>query len=312
MRKRLRIMDSMKRLNSELRGKVLHSLMEGMSIRATARLFGVSKTTILKLIEDAGQAAAWYQDRVLRNLPCTRIQADEIWGFVAVKEAKRLTAKKNYSDQHGDVWVWICTCADTKLVPSFFVGKRDTHASLGLMFDLSERLDGRKFQLTTDAFNRYLPAVGSAFDPENIDYAILQKQYGQSYEGTKGSAERRYSPAICTGAKKVPITGNPDPKHISTSYSERNNLNVRMRSRRMTRLTNAFSKKLENHYYAMSLHFLYYNFVRVHQTLKMTPAMAAGVSKRLWEMKDVVEMLEAWEVVQTHLSPNVRSQSWQS
>lgn len=291
-------MASMKRLNSETRAKVLHSLMEGMSIRATARVVGVSKTTILKLIEDAGQAAAWYQDRVFRNLSCTKIQADEIWGFVAVKEAHRLKAKKNYSDQNGDVWVWICTCADTKLVSSFFVGKRDTYSAFNLMFDLSDRLDGRKFQLTTDALNRYLPAVTEMFDPDKIDYAMLQKQYGLSYEGAKGSAERRYSPAVCIGAKKVPITGDPDPKHISTSFAERNNLNVRMHSRRMTRLTNAFSKKLENHKHAMSLHFLYYNFVRVHHTIKMSPAMAAGITKRLWEMKDVVDMLEAWESTQ--------------
>jgi IS1 family transposase len=288
----------MNKLSPEDRARVLHLLCEGQSIRGVTRLTGASKNTVIKLAVDAGHAAAWYQDRVLRNLPCTRIQADEIWGFVAVKEAKRLKATKNHDDQHGDVWVWICTCADTKLVPSFFVGKRDTYAAYNLMRDLSERLDGRKFQLTTDALNRYLPAVGAAFDPENIDYAMLQKQYGQSYEGKKGSAERRYSPAVCTGAKKVPITGNPDPKHISTSYSERNNLNVRMHSRRMTRLTNAFSKKLENHYCAMALHFLYYNFVRIHQTLKVTPAMAAGVATRLWEMSDVVDMIEAWEAAQ--------------
>lgn len=292
----------MNKLDRNIRAQVLHLLMEGNSVRGTARLVGVSKTTILKLIEDAGQAASWYQDRVFRNLPCTKIQADEIWGFVAVKEAKRLKATKNYSDQNGDVWVWICTCADTKLVPSFFVGKRDTYAAHSLMVDLSERLDGRKFQLTTEALNRYLPAVGAAFDPENIDYAMLNKQYGHSFEGKSGSAERRYSPAICVGAKKVPITENPDPRHISTSFSERNNLNVRMHSRRMTRLTNAFSKKLENHYYAMALHFLYYNFVTVHQTLKVTPALAAGVSKRLWEMKDVVELIEAWETAQKKAS----------
>ena len=272
--------------------------MEGMSIRATAQLFGVSKTTILKLVEDAGAAAAWYQDRVLRNLPCERIQADEIWGFIAVKEAHRLKAAKNNSDKNGDVWVWICTCADTKLVPAFFVGKRHVLCAFDLMLDLSDRLDGRKFQLTTDGFNAYLPAVGATFDPENIDYAMLQKQYGPSYEGAKGSAERRYSPAVCIGAKRVPITGNPDPKHISTSFAERNNLNVRMHSRRMTRLTNAFSKKLENHGHAMALHFLYYNFCRVHHTIKMSPAMRAGITKRLWEMKDVVDMLEAWEATQ--------------
>jgi IS1 family transposase len=278
---------------------VLHSLMEGMSIRGTARLFGVSKTTILKLIEDAGAAAAWYQDRVLRNLPCQRVQVDELWGFVAVKEAHRLKAKTNKSYDKGDVWVWVCTCADTKLVPAFYVGKRDVVAAFDLMLDLGDRLDGRRIQLTTDGFRSYLAAVGATFDPENIDFAQLQKQYGPSYEGTKGSAERRYSPAVCIGAKKVPITGNPDPKHISTSFAERNNLNVRMHSRRMTRLTNAFSKKLENHQHAMALHFLYYNFVRMHHTIKMSPAMAAGLCKRLWEMKDVVEMLEAWEATQS-------------
>lgn len=293
-------MASMKRLDPKTRAQVLHLLMEGNSVRGTARIIGVSKTTILKLIEDAGQAAAWYQDRVLRNLPCQRIQVDELWGFVAVKEAHRLKAKKNKSDDTGDVWVWVCTCADTKIVPAFQVGKRDVISAFDLMLDLSDQLDGRKIQLTTDGFRAYLPAVGATFDPENIDFAQLQKQYGPSYEGTKGSAERRYSPAVCIGAKRVPITGNPDPNHISTSFAERNNLNVRMHSRRMTRLTNAFSKKLENHKHAMALHFLYYNFVRMHHTIKMSSAMAAGLCKRLWEMKDVVEMLEAWEAVQTH------------
>lgn len=286
----------MKRLNSELRGKVLHSLMEGMSIRATARLFGVSKTTILKLIEDAGRAAAWYQDRVLRNLPCEKIQADEQWGFVGCKQRNRETAK-NFKPGMGDAWLWSCICADTKLIVSFYVGERNTSSAYFLLKDLGERLDGRRIQLTTDGWRPYMTALGMLFDPNAIDFAQLQKQYGPSYEGAKGSPERRYSPAVCLGAIKVPISGNPDPKHISTSYAERNNLNVRMHSRRMTRLTNAFSKKIENHRYAMALHFLYYNFVRVHQTLKMTPAMAAGVTKRLWEMKDVVEMLEAWEAV---------------
>jgi IS1 family transposase len=284
----------MKVLARQQRSQVLHLLMEGNSIRGTARITGVSKTTILKLIEDAGTAAAWYQDHVFQNLPCARLQVDEIWGFVAHKRANHDTAK-NRAPGSGNAWLWIATCADTKLVPAFYVGERDSHSAFAFMGDLSERLDGRKIQLTSDGFNGYLAAVAHNFDPENVDFAQLQKQYGPSYEGARGSAERRYSPAVCIGAKKVPITGNPDPKHISTSYAERNNLNVRMHSRRMTRLTNAFSKKIENHRHAMALHFLYYNFVRVHQTLKMSPAMAAGVTKRLWEMTDVVEMLEAWE-----------------
>jgi IS1 family transposase len=254
----------MKRLSPVGRARILHLLCEGSSIRGRGTLTGVSKTTILKLLEDAGRAAAWYRDRALRNLSCQRIQVDELWGFVAVKEAHRLKAKKNKTSDNGDVWVWVCTCADTKLVPSFHVGKRDVVSAFDLMLDLGDRLDGRRIQLTTDGFRSYLAAVGATFDPDNIDFAQLQKQYGPSYEGKSGSAERRYSPAVCTGAKKVPIAGNPDPKHISTSFAERNNLNVRMHSRRMTRLTNAFSKKLENHKHAMALHFLYYYFVRVH------------------------------------------------
>jgi len=272
-----------------------------MSIRATARLFGVSKTTILKLIEDAGAAAAWYQDRVLRNLPCQRIQADEQWGFVGCKQRTRETAKKLRPGM-GDAWLWSCICVDTKIVISFAIGERTAGVGYRLLKDLSERLDGRRFQLTTDGWRAYLTAMGMVFDPDAVDFAQLQKQYRPSYEGASGSAERRYSPAICIDAVKVPISGNPDPKHISTSYAERNNLNVRMHSRRMTRLTNAFSKKIENHCYALALHFLYYNFVRVHQTLKVTPAMAAGVTNRLWEMEDVVAMLEAWEATQTHLA----------
>jgi IS1 family transposase len=288
----------MKRLNSDQRAKVLHCLMEGMSIRAVARITGVSKTTILKLVEDAGRAAAWYQDRVLCNLPCKRVQADEQWGFVGCKQRTRLEAKEPKRGT-GDAWLWSAICADTKLVISFRIGERTAGVAYDLLKDLSERLEAGRFQLTTDGWRPYITAMNMVFDdPNEIDFAQLQKQYGQSYEGTRGSAERRYSPAVCVGAIKVPMWGNPDPKHISTSYAERNNLNVRMHSRRMTRLTNAFSKKIENHCYALALHFLYYNFVRVHQTLKTTPAMAAGVTSRLWEMKDVVAMLETWETVQ--------------
>jgi IS1 family transposase len=277
----------MKKLDRQTRAQVLHSLMEGMSIRATARMTGTSKTTILKLIEDAGQAATWYQDRVFQNLTSKRIQVDEIWGFVGAKQKNVPTAKRK-DTAYGDVWLWIATDADTKLVPSWLVGGRDSDYAMAFMDDLRSRLANR-IQLTSDGHKAYLEAVEGAFGGD-IDYAMLVKMYGAAPEGDK-----RYSPAECIGARKERIEGNPDPKHISTSFAERNNLNVRMHSRRMTRLTNAFSKKIENHAHAMALHFLYYNFVRVHQSLRMTPAMAAGVTKRLWEMKDVVEMLEAWE-----------------
>jgi len=284
-------MASMKRLNSETRAKCLHLLAEGSSVRATARIMGVSKTTILKLIEDAGRAAAWYQDYVFQNLTCKKVQIDEIWGFVGSKE-KNVARAKRKDLAYGDAWLWVATDADTKLVPSWMVGRRDIEHAAPFLADLKERLDGR-FQLTSDGLQIYLGAVEEVFG-DDIDYAMLVKIYGHPSTG----AQTRYSPAPCLGARKIPIKGRPDPKHISTSYSERNNLNIRMHSRRMTRLTNAFSKKIENHAHAMALHFLYYNFVRIHQTLKVSPAMAAGVTKRLWEMKDVVDMLEAWEAAQ--------------
>jgi IS1 family transposase len=288
------ILASMKRLNSELRGKVLHSLMEGMSIRATARLFGVSKTTILKLVEDAGRAAVWYQDRVFQNLNSRRLQVDEIWGFCGSKAANT-PADKKATGEAGDVWVWICTDADTKLVPSWLVGNREAECAVAFLADIKERLT-HKVQLSSDGHRSYLDAVEDVFG-DDVDYAQIIKIFAPSK-----TVVGRYSPPACIGARKDRMIGSPDPKHVSTSYSERNNLNVRMHSRRMTRLTNAFSKKIENHTHAMALHFLYYNFVRVHQTLKVTPAMAAGVTKRLWEMKDVVDMLEAWEATQERVA----------
>lgn len=287
MQNRLRIMASMNRLDKTERARILHLLCEGNSIRAVTRLTGTSKTTVTKLLVDAGQAAAWYQDRVFRNLSSQRIQVDEIWGFVGAK-AKNVANAKRKDMAYGDAWLWIATDADTKLVPSWLVGGRDSSYAIAFMDDLASRLASR-VQLTSDGHKAYLEAVEGAFGGD-IDYAMLVKMYGASPEG-----EKRYSPAECIGARKVPIEGAPDPKHVSTSYSERNNLNVRMHSRRMTRLTNGFSKKIENHACAMSLHFLYYNFVRIHQTLRTTPAMAAGVTKRLWEMVDIVDVLEAWE-----------------
>ncbi len=280
----------MKRLDRQTRSRCLHALCEGMAIRAVARLTGVSKTTILKLVEDAGSAAAWYQDRVFRNLECKRVQVDEIWGFVGSKQ-KNVASAKRKDTAYGDAWLWVATDADTKLVPSWLVGGRDSDYAMAFMDDLASRLANR-VQLTSDGHRAYLEAVEGAFGGA-IDYAMLVKVYGAAPEG-----QRRYSPAECLGAVKHRIEGNPDPDHVSTSYSERNNLNIRMHSRRMTRLTNAFSKKVENHSHAMALHFLYYNFVRVHQTLKVSPAMAAGITKRLWEMSDVIDVLEAWETTQ--------------
>jgi IS1 family transposase len=279
----------MNKLDRETRARAIHLLCEGNSIRAVTRLTGISKTTVTKLVVDAGKAAAWYQDRVFVNLPCKRLQLDEVWGFVGAK-AKNAHPAKRAAGEQGDAWLWIATCADTKLVPSWIVGGRDSDTAIIFTDDLQQRLANR-VQITSDGHKAYLEAIATTFGGD-VDYAMLVKIYGPTSEHTVG----RYSPAECIGARKERIEGNPDPKYVSTSFAERNNLNVRMHSRRMTRLTNAFSKKMENHAHAMALHFLYYNFVRIHKTLRTTPAMAAGVSDRLWEIGDIVGVLEAWEV----------------
>jgi IS1 family transposase len=278
----------MNKLDRKARARILHLLCEGSSIRAITRLTGASKNTVIKLVIDAGKAASWYQDRVFRNLTCKRVQVDEIWNFVYAKQKNVPTAKTAQVDA-GDVWTWTAIDADTKLMPSWFVGGRDSDSAIIFMDDLASRLADR-IQLTSDGHKAYLEAVEGAFGVD-IDYAILVKIYGGAPENAKG----RYSPAECTGARKVRIEGNPDQKHVSTSFSERSNLTMRMHMRRFTRLTNAFSKKVENHTHAVALHMMYYNFVRIHQTLRTTPAMAAGVTKKLWEMTDVVDVLEAFE-----------------
>jgi len=278
----------MNRLCNKTRAQILHLLCEGQSIRAVTRITGASKNTVIKLLVDAGRACAKYQDRALRNLPCKRLQVDELWSFVYAKERTVTTAKAPVDA--GDVWTWTAICADTKLMPSWFIGGRDREAAMIFMDDLAKRLAGR-VQLTSDGHRPYIQAVEGAFGGD-IDYAVLVKIYGPS--ASEGS--RRYSPAECIGTVKNRIEGNPDPGHVSTSYVERNNLTIRMHSRRYTRLPNAFSKKVENHAHAFALHALYYNFVRIHKTHRMTPAMAAGVTDHLWEMADVVSMIEAWEV----------------
>jgi IS1 family transposase len=285
----------MNKLDHEARARILHLLCEGNSIRAVTRLTGASKKAVGKLLVDAGQACFWYQDRVFRNLTCKRIQVDEIWAFVHCKQ-KNVAKAKSAPAGAGDVWTWTAIDADTKLIPSWLVGGRDSEYAMAFMDDLRARLANR-VQLTTDGHKAYLEAVEGAFGGD-IAYAMLIKIYGPSSELTKG----RYSPAECIGARKERIEGNPDPKYISTSFAERSNLSVRMHTRRFTRLTNAFSKKVENHSLSVALFAMYYNFVRIHQTLKMTPAMAAGVTKRLWEIGnivDVLEVLEAWEATFT-------------
>lgn len=274
----------MNKLDHKARAQALQMMAEGVSLRAITRLTGISRTTLIKLLEDAGQAFSEYQDRVLMNLKCKRLQVDEAWAFCYAKQKNVATAKKA-PEGAGDIWTWVGLDAESKLAVSWYVGGRDSEAAMIFMDDLAKRLANR-VQLTSDGHKAYLEAVEGAFG-SNIDYAMLVKVYGPAPEG-----QRRYSPAECIGAVKHRVEGNPDPKYVSTSYSERQNLNIRMGNRRMTRLTNAFSKKAANHDHMMAIYFMHYNFVRIHQTLKITPAMAAGVTSKLWEMTDMVDVLE--------------------
>lgn len=285
----------MNRLPLQTRAQILHLLVEGSSIRAITRLTGASKNTVIKLLEDAGRACAAYHDRVVRNLQSKRVQVDEIWSFVYAKNANVRTAKSAPAEA-GDAWTWTAIDADSKLLISWLVSGRDATSAEFFLTDVRSRLTNR-VQLTSDGHRPYLQAVDAAFG-DDVDFAMLVKHYGTAPEG-----ERRYSPAICLGATKRRVTGNPDPRYVSTSYAERQNLTMRMHMRRFTRLTNGFSKKLKNHTAAVALHTMFYNFIRIHQTLKMTPAMAAGVTDRLWEMSDLVQMLEAWEALHARIEP---------
>lgn len=278
----------MNKLSRDARAQILGMMVEGVSIRAISRMTGASKNTVVKLLEDAGEAFSDYQDRTLRNLPCKRVQVDEIWSFVHCKQANVKSAKAA-PDGAGDIWTWTAIDADTKLVPSWYVGARDGAAAQHFIGDLALRLANR-VQLTSDGHKPYLEAVEQSFGAD-IDYAMLVKIYGET-----ATPAGRYSPGVCTGAIKTRVEGRPDAKHISTSYAERQNLSMRMGTRRFTRLTNAFSKKAENHAHSVAIYFMHYNFVRLHQTLRCTPAMAAGVSKELWELADMVKVLEHWEI----------------
>lgn len=273
----------MNQLPLSKRVQILEMLCEGSSMRSISRITDVSINTVAKLLVDAGHACAEYQDKAFHSLKCRRIQCDEIWSFCYAKE-KNIPKDKKGQFGYGDIWTFTAMDAESKLVPSFMVGKRDAQTAKIFIDDLASRLANR-VQLTTDGNKVYLEAVEGAFGCE-VDYAMLVKMFESSQE------ETRYSPARCTGCKGTPITGDPDRQHISTSFVERQNLNIRMGMRRYTRLTNAFSKKIENHCHALAIYFMFYNFVRIHKTLRMTPAMKAKVTDKLWTMEDVANLIE--------------------
>lgn len=273
---------NMNTLTADERVRVVAALVEGNSIRSTSRMTGVARNTVTKLLVDLGQACMKYHDEHVRGVRVRRLQCDEIWAYVGAKARNVKPEKKEIG--WGDVWTWVGIDADTKLVISYLVGGRGADWAMDFMKDAASRITGR-VQITTDGHKAYLEAVEDAFGMD-CDYAQLQKIYGASLE-----TETRYSPATCIGCDMKTVSGNPDPKHVSTSYVERQNLTMRMHMRRFTRLTNAFSKKIENHAYAVALHFMYCNFVRIHQTLRVTPAMESGLCDHAWELSELVGLL---------------------
>jgi IS1 family transposase len=273
-------------LTIEKRAQILHLLVEGNSMRATSRVADVSINTVTKLLVDVGAACSEYQDKAMRNLSCKRVQCDEIWAFCYCKE-------KNVAPEHegilgfGDVWTWTAIDADTKLVPSFMVGKRDAQYAQAFIDDLASRLANR-VQLTTDGHKPYLNAVEGAFGGD-IDYSVLVKHYGNPAGEAQG--QKRYSPSSFVSAEKRHVNGNPDIAHVSTSFVERQNLTMRMSMRRFTRLTNGFSKKVENLECMVALHFMHYNFGRIHKSLRVTPAMEAGISDHVWSLEEIAALV---------------------
>ena len=270
----------MNTLSKEQKARVIAALVEGNSIRATVRMTGASKNAIQRLLAALGPICEEYQNRALRHLPCKRIQCDEVWSFCYAKQ-KNVPAEKQGQFGYGDVWTWTALCADTKLICSWKIGTRGASTAYALMHDLAGRLANR-IQLTTDGHRVYADAVESAFGSE-IDYAMLVKLYGND-----GETESRYSPGEFVSCRTIPMTGSPKQRDISTSFVERQNLTMRMQMRRFTRLTNAFSKKVHNLGYAVALHFMHYNFCRVHQTLRVTPAMEAGVTDHVWTIEELI------------------------
>jgi len=272
-------------LSIEKRVQIINCLVEGNSLRSTSRMAGVSINTVTKLLVDVGKSCVEYQDKAFQNLTCKRIQCDEIWNFCYCKE-------KNVPEEHkgelgyGDVYTWTAMCADSKIVPSFLVGRRDSECAKDFINDLASRLKNR-IQLTTDGYKIYLEAVDNAFGG-NIDYAMLVKVY----ESTPNEDQRKYSPVEWIGSEKKRISGNPDKKHISTSFVERQHLTMRMSMRRFTKLTNGFSKKVENLFYSVAIHFMYYNFCRIHKSLRVTPAMEAGIADHLWGLEEIIKLMD--------------------
>ncbi|HMH18176.1 MAG TPA: IS1 family transposase [Burkholderiales bacterium] len=274
----------MNRLGLQDRARIIGCLTEGMSMRATTRLCDVSINTVTKLLVDVGTACDLYQNETLRNLPCKRVQVDEIWSFCGMKE-KNVPPMRRGELGYGDVYTWVAIDADTKLVPSWLIGQRWLEYAKLFIDDLASRMANR-VQLTSDGHTPYLTAVEGSFG-RNIDYAMLVKLYSNPATNIES---RRYSPGECCGARKNAVCGNPDEKHISTSFVERQNLTMRMHMRRFTRLTNGFSRKVENHCCAVALHYMFYNFARIHKTLRVTPAMQAGISDHVWTLEEIAAL----------------------
>lgn len=275
----------MNKLSVQARVQILNCLSEGMGINGTARVTGASKNTVLKLLAEVGEACALYQDRVMRNLKCERIEMDEIWSFIGTKQRN---VRDDHPEEYGDCYTFTAIDPDSKLMPCWLVGVRNRECTSEFIADLASRVTGR-VQLTTDAWTHYRVAIEREFGGR-ADYAVLDKDY--SMPAPAKEASRRYSPNKITKVTKAVVSGSPDPAHISTSMVERANLSMRMGMRRFTRLTNAFSRKLENHMHAVSFYFMVYNFVRIHKSLKTTPAMQAAVTDFLWSMEDIVMMAD--------------------
>ncbi len=275
--------DAMNVLPLNKRVQIINLLVEGSSLRAISRITGCSINTVTKLLVDTGKACQKFHDEQVKNVKAKRVQCDEIWSFVY---SKQKNVPEGMHGEAGDIWTWTAIDSDTKLIISYYVGNRDYESAHEFMNDVASRVKNH-IQLTTDGLKAYLEATEDAF-PQGIDFAQLHKVYAT----VSKEDSRRYSPAACTGAIKKQVIGSPDPKHISTSHVERQNLTMRMHMRRFTRLTNAFSKKVENHCHAIALHFTYYNFCRIHKTLRVTPAMEAGLTNDIMEIEDIVKLTD--------------------